>query len=283
MPIPLFVKDLSEAPEGLAGHYSETERDGETIFYLDVDSEQLRTHPATKNLETAKNRMRDERNAMREKLEAAEAKLEDLPDDFDAEEWHRLKSSAGDGGDSDIQKRIDAAVEKRLEYERAKFDRERAKVEKERDDAKAAAEAARTGLRDRIRRDALAKALDDAGITKRTFRDMAESFHMPNVEAVEEDGEDLSVVYKMRDGGTIPLSEAIREWVETDGKDLVSKPTGTGANGAEGRSSGNRRLDAFLTNNLTEMGRIARENRAEYESLRKQAQAILAQRGRKSA
>src|SRR5262245_41163948 len=109
MAIKAVLENLDDVAETLREEYEE--KDGKFILNIEgVDD-----HPLVKNLKSAHEKTKKERLEFMEKLRAAGEKLEHIPEDFDPEEYARLKAEElarkDNPEDKDKRKEIEAARE----------------------------------------------------------------------------------------------------------------------------------------------------------------------------
>lgn len=210
------VYDNEDAiPEGQRDFY--VEKDGK--FVLDIEG--IEAHPGATALKNALDRTKTEKRALTEKLTAAEARLEGLPEDFNADEYERLKEAAGDNTN------IDA----RLTAQRTQLETKHATELKKKDDRLAVVEGA---LKRKSVDDGLTQALIEAGIDPKHLK-LVKGYLAPRVTIEEEDGE-FSAVVDTEINPHMPLAEFVKTWVGTDeGKEYVAKATGGGALGSDVR------------------------------------------------
>lgn len=247
------VYDTEEAiPEAQRDLY--TERDGK--FVLDIGDDELRQHPSAKALKNALDREKEQRRQFSEKLTAAEARLEGLPEDFNADEYQRLKDGAKDG----------ESIDARLTAQRTQLEAKYATDLKKKDERLTLVEGA---LKRKSIDDGLTQALVDAGIDPKHLK-LVKGYLAPRVKIEEEDGE-FSAVVDTEINPHMPLGEFIKSWAGTDeGKEYIAKPTGGGAQGSDSRK-GEVNPWAKETSNLTQQGQIVSTNPTQARRLMKAA------------
>ncbi len=265
MSLKAILESLDDLDARYHDLYAETKietKDGaKTVYVLQVEG--IESHPKAKGLKTALEKERDDRRSAREEVKALKAKVEGLPEDFDPEEYIRLKAEADDPGsrDADTEKQIEAKVALRLKVAEDRWARERDKLAKERDSAIKLAEDTDASLKQRLKTEALTAALDAVGVTRPGLRRGALAVHMHSVRIEDDEGGSPRILYESEEGATVDLNEAISHWANTeDGKPYVTPAQGGGAQGGDGRGSGQVNPWKPATRNLTQQARITREN-----------------------
>lgn len=221
MAIKAIVDALDSVDASLHDLYEE--KDGKYVLSI----ESLEGHPAQDGLKRAKDRLLSEKKDLATRLSAAETRLASIPEDFDAEEWSRLRAEdearAGDPEGKDIRKQIEtatAAVRTQLE---AKIDAVKRKAETTLAERDAKISALEGDLRRVLIEDGLTKALVTAGVDKNLL-DGAKAMLERRVEVVEEDG--VRVARVKADFGGDDLDQYVASWVQTDGKAYVPPARG---------------------------------------------------------
>lgn len=229
----LNYESKSEIPEGLEAYYAE--KDGAFV----LQAEGLKTD---NDVASVKNALDKERKARRE----AEAKVKDfenkyslLPDDFDIDEFNRLKdTSQGD---------IDAKLKEQRERITEQHTKELSKLQEQLQEKDSL-------VSTHVKTATLQRAMAENNIAKP---------FMPAVEAMMKDK--ITV-----EGGDVflnekPVSDALKEWANSDeGKHYVSAPQNSGGGSNESKS-GN--------------GAVKAMNSSEFNSLPPKQQAKLMSSG----
>src|SRR5690606_23806527 len=106
------LENLDDVPEALHGEYKEQKIGDQTVYVLDLDG--VDQHPAVKSLKTAHETTKADRNKLRTENAALKAKVEGLPEDFDPDEYQRLKDEEearqADPENKDVNARVQAAT-----------------------------------------------------------------------------------------------------------------------------------------------------------------------------
>lgn len=227
-----MLKTVLESLDGLdeAVQSFYTEADGK--FVLNVEG--IDHHPEVANLKSAYERTKAERRSIMEERDTLKGKVAALPQDFDPEQWAKLKQ----GGKADPEELV--KLRQTLEAERDEW---RQKYE---------------GEVTRAQRMAMERTLDSAlaeqGVTNPTYVKAARVLLSSQVQA---DAEGNPVVET--DMGPVPLADHVKRWVAGEGKAFVTPPAGGGARGNDGGSTssvGKKAKDM----SEAEKGRFIREN-----------------------
>lgn len=232
MALKTVVETLDGLDEAIQSLYAET--DGK--FVLQVEG--VNEHPDVANLKNAYERTKADRDAARQERDAAKEAAKNLPDDFDPEKWEKLKDGKPD----------EAALVKM-----------RQTLEAERDDWKGKYETAQeTARRNALDRD-LTDALTTAGVTNAMYAKAARGLLADSVK-VAEDGK----AFVETDMGPMPLTEHVKRWASSEGKDFVTQPAGGGSKGGNG--TGPTKKWGELTS--SEKVALHRSNPEEYERIK---------------
>lgn len=263
MALKTIVERLDDVPAALHAEYKE--QDGK--FILDIEG--IDAHPAVVNLKTAFERVKADKKKLTTDLEAASAKLADVPEDFAADEWLRLKAEAAETSDPDKGKNKDEHLQsqKRVYEQRiANLERKHADEIRQRD--------AEISERDQVIstvlvEDGLTKALVEAGVAKEYLK-AARAMLKPSVKVVKDESGIRRAVVET-DLGDDDVGKYVQSWTQSDeGKVFVAKPTGGDAKGGNGRS-GEANPWAKDTRNMTEQGRILKADKAKAERMMRAA------------
>ena len=227
MALKTILDSLDDVPDALKGEYKELYGK----FVLDV--ERIDAHPAVLNLKTAFERVKNDKKKLGADLETATAKLAEVPDDFDAEEWVRLKAEAGDPDDPENK----AKKDEHLQSQKKVFEQRIASLEKKHADAMAAKDT-EISERDQVIstvlvEDGLTKALVEAGVAKEYLK-AARAMLKPSVKVVRDDDGTRRAIVET-DLGEEEIGKYVGSWSQSDeGKVFIAKPTGGDATGGQG-------------------------------------------------
>lgn len=282
----MALKSVLETLDGVEEHiqalYKEGEKDGKVVYFLDVEgTDDL---PSVVGLKTARDNLLKEKREAAKKLREAEAQIQALPEDFDVDKWEELKALAEaheqDPNNQDIHRQIEAATnavkqqwETKLEAQKKKSDEEKAELKAERDRE-------REFSRKNLIQSVITKSLSEANI-KPALMEAAEGLIERKIDVVEEvddeTGEQIRrVLMKPEYGGEEP-SKYIQSWIQTDaGREFVIPASGSGSQGNNRHRTTETNPWAKETFNLTDQGRILKEDRAKAERLAKAAGRSLA-------
>lgn len=242
-----------DIPEAMRDLYVEKDEKGKKFFALDVDG--IEHHPGAKALKNALDRVKEEKRGVTEKLTAAEARLDGLPEDFNADEYQRLKDGAKDG----------ETIDARLTAQRTQLETKFGVDIKKKDDRLAVVEGA---LKKKIVDDGLTQALIDAGIDTAHLKTI-KGYLAPRVKVTEEDGEFAATV-DTDINPHMPLSEFAKAYAADEGKRYVTEAKGTGAPGSDGRK-GEVNPWAKDSHNVTQQGQVISTDRNKARRMMKAA------------
>lgn len=194
MTIKTTLSTLDDVPEQLHELYAESD-DGFVLQVADIDN-----HPEVVNLKNAYTRVKQEREQLREKLQQ-------LPSDFDPQQWENVKS--GKAKEEDL-----IALRKELESE---IDKWKSKADQ---------------LEGETFKLTLSQQLDDSlksvGITNPAFQKAARALLISDVSL--KDGK--AVVET--DMGPMQLADHVKRWASSEeGASFVTPAVGGGARGGE--------------------------------------------------
>lgn len=271
MALKTVVEKLDDVPEAFRSEYKEQKQGDKTVFVLDLDG--VDAHPGVVNLKSAFERVKADKQRLSTELAAATAKTKDLPEDFDADEWERLRTEEAarqnDPDGKDVRKQIDAAttaVKSQYEGKITKLKKDHT-AELETRDARISKLEGET--RKRLVTDGLTAALTEAGVTSPAFLKASRAMLEGSVEVIEEDG--VTVAKMKAEFGGDDLAKYVQNWVQSDeGKSFVTPATGSGAPGSR---TPNGEHNPFSKEhwNRTAQGKLIREDRPKAERLAKAA------------
>lgn len=234
MALKAIVDSLDNVEEAAQPFYKE--QDGK--YVLDVD-ETVKEHPQVSALQNAYKQEQDKRRKAADERDELKKKLDQFPEDFDPDEFERLKAS-GDPNE-DVQKRVEEARER----ERKRHEKTIEKLTAERDDLAQRYHGTRV-------ESALKDTLNEVNVSPH-LRRAAERLWSADVQ-LDDEG---NVVTK---DGT-PIGDAVKEWSESDeGKHFIAAAGNGGGGAPGGRNSGGGGKDNPWSKegfNLTEQMRIA--------------------------
>jgi DNA-directed RNA polymerase subunit F len=248
MPLKAVLDSLDSVAEGLREHYTQA-ADGK--FYL--DAEEVDHLPSVRGLKTKRDELLAAQARTKEELKKYEG--------IDPEEYQRLKDAADEAERVKLEASGKAEdVKKALEQG---FQREKAKLEAE--IAKRDAEVAK---RDRfIERLLVDQQLDSAMADKDVnvlpqYRAAVKALLQQRGPKVVNDDDDYRALFST-DLGDVAIVEYVKTWARSDEAAPflpASGTSGSGAQGSGGTGGGGRNPWKKETFNLTEQGRIARED-----------------------
>lgn len=272
MALKAVVTSLDEVEEAFRPLYAAITVDGEAAFALQIEG--FRVHPDALALSNAHERTKTLNRTLTSEVATLKTKLEDLPEEFDADLYQRAVDQGVGGG---AEPKDAEAI--RREAAEAATTRAEAKAKKVIDQVTLDRDKYKTGLEQRVKREAIDEALDANGITDPAYRRGARALLMPTIEIHEEDGNLTALAKDPVLHDTLPVAEHVKAWASTDeGKAYVTArdSAGSGANG--GGSGGNppNSSDANpwksgATFNLTRQAQIKNEDPMKAEKFMREA------------
>lgn len=233
----LASEAFDELSEDMKAHYKQ---DGDN-YVIQVDG--LENHPQVRGVVTANNENKKKRDTLKAKVDELEGKIKEFPDDFDAEEWNKLKLVAAEvGNEPDKFKKI----EERLAAAKKAADDKIAAMQKKHADELAERDARITELDayiERTERDVgLTKALTVAGVKPELF-DGAHAMMSPKIKVLrdEESGKRRAVFETAM--GEQSIDDYVADWAQSDaGKPYIAPSGGPGAKGNNGSTGGGKTI-----------------------------------------
>lgn len=217
MALKSFYTEAGEVPENLKDLYTEA-ADGR--FVLDV--EDIDAHPKVSGVIRANKENAAKAKERLTKIEELEVRIGGLPEDFDADEWERLKSGAKPDEQITTLKEQHTRV---VEGLKAKHKTDL--------DAIAAQVSERDGYIDgQTRRDALNTALDEAGFDP-AHKPMLSKFLADQIKVRRED-DGQRIAFADTDLGEVSPVEFVKDFAAKQGKAYLAKASGPGAPGSHG-------------------------------------------------
>lgn len=267
MALKAVIDSIDDLDEVLRNEY--TEKDGK--FYLSVEN--IDNHPQVVALKNAHERTKTEKTQLKTQLDTITAKYKDVPEEFTADEWHRLLALDGiDPNDPDARKKRKDKADEALTNLRKQYETQIAnlntKYATDIEAEKAKTEGERT-LRAKDRADLeLDKAMDKANIAP-AFRPAVRALHRDQLK--HEVGEEGDIrVFVPTNLGEVDPATFMQNWAQSDdGKIYVNLPAGPAAKGPGGgvqntagnpfaSQSWNKTQQAALRNDMAKGERLAR-------------------------
>lgn len=222
----LLVESEEDIPAGLSEYYEEQD-DG--TYRLNVEG--AKSEGDVARVKEALEKERKQRRDAERRAKEAEEKIEALPDDFDVDEYERLKAA---GGDTDVQAKIEEARER----ERKRHEKVLEQIRRERDEAV-------TANRTLTTRQALKEGLDGINVAPK-LRRAAERVWLSDIE-IDDDGNAVT-----KDG--TPLSDALRDWAESEeGSYFIAAPPNGGGGAAGGRGGSGKKFQDYTEQELVDL------------------------------
>lgn len=222
MGLKAILEKIDDLPEETKSLYSEQKAGDKTVYVLDV--EDIDNHPKVRGVITANRENVRKRDEYKAKVEELEGKVANLPEDFDADEWTRLKAGEGGKPDEALQALKDQHA-RAIEGLKTKHASELA--------AKDTAIGERDGYIDRTLIDGgLKDALLDVGV-KPELLDGALAVLRGSVKVQKADDGKRSA-FVSTDLGDVGIPDFVKEWSGTKGKAYLGTATGPDPKGNNG-------------------------------------------------
>ena len=219
MALKAFVEDIDSVDESLRDHYTQRD-DG---FHLSL--EDFGKHYGAVSLKATLNRVDKEKATLSSKINELESKVQSLPEDFDPEEWTRLKAGEGGKPDEAIQALKDQHA-RAIETLRTKHTADLAAVAEQISE--------RDAYIDRTLIDGgLKDSLLDVGVMPELL-DGALASLRTNVKVQKADDGTRTAIVET-DLGDVPVTDFVKEWAANKGKAYLGKPSGPAGEGSNGR------------------------------------------------
>lgn len=228
MGLKAILETIDDLPEETKSLYAEQKAGDKTVYVLDI--EDIDSHPKVRGVITANNENKRKRDEYKAKVDDLEARVSALPEDFDADEWARLK--AGEGG------KPDEAIQALKDQHARAVETLKAKHAKDLSD-KDALIGERDSYIDRTLVDGgLKDALLDVGVNP-DLMDGALASLRGSVKVQKSDDGSRSAIVET-DLGEVPVTDFVKEWAGGKGKAYLGKATGPGGEGNNGNGRGGR-------------------------------------------
>lgn len=268
MGLKIILDSLDGVDASLQHLYNE--EDGKYVLEVDGVDE----HPSVLALRSSLTAVRKDKEALRKQLKESTAKLESVPDDFDAAEWTRLREEEdARKADPDYDKK--RGGEEHLARQREQYE-QRLRDQEKRHQEELNAKDGEIHERDaRLERmiidDGLTSYLTSVGVPNDARLKGARAMLRPIVK-IEKDENDEPYAFVDTDLGPQKLDKFVETWAKSEeGKVFIPKPTGGGAEDPPKNRNMESNPWAKDTFNLTEQGRVIREDRTKARRLMKVA------------
>jgi hypothetical protein len=283
MALKTVVQTLEDVEAGHQDLYKEFKikgaNGGDTVIFA-LDVEGVEEHPVVQALKNAFERTKVERKKLSEDLATLKSRLAALPEDFDPEKYQEILTELEElKADPNHQNRKpDEKERQELAQARKNLEQKLARAEKEYKDSIDKKDAEIKKRQEKIAKllidDGLTKALIEAGVGKE-FLKASKAMLRDQCTVIEDDGDYRAVVQS--DMGEMEIPRYVTDWVASDeGKVFVPPAKGSGAGNTDRPTtrlpgSDGRNPWAKETWNLTEQGKILKEDRTRAEKLAKAA------------
>lgn len=226
------LKTVVESLDGIEDAYRDLYAEKGGKFILQVDG--IDDHPSVVALKNGHTNSKRERDEAKRELADLKRKIEALPEDFDADEWERLRADEqarmADPDNKNVRQQIDAATA----AVKQQYENKIAAIKRANDAAvaemKADRDALERDLHSTLAIDGLKSALVKAGV-KPTLMRAATSMFERDVEVVVEDGKRFARMKS--DLGATPIEDFITNWAQGDeAKDFIAPPKGDDERGS---------------------------------------------------
>lgn len=251
------LKTVVESLDGIEDAYRDLYAEKGGKFILQIDG--IDDHPSVVALKNGHTNSKRERDEAKRELAELKRKIEALPEDFDADEWARLRADEqarlADPDNKNVRQQIEtatAAVKQQYENKIAALKRASDEAMAE---VKADRDALERDLHSTVAIDGLRSALVKAGV-KPTLMRAATSMFEHDVEVVVEDGK--RVARMKTDLGGDDVEKFISNWAQGDeAKDFIAPPKGDDERGSS-RMLRNGEANPFAKSawNKTEQARL---------------------------
>lgn len=270
MALKSILESIDDLPEEIKAEYKPVKIGDKDAFMLDIDG--LDAHPGTAKLKTALENNKKDKTALFAENKVLKEKLGAVPEDFDADEWLRLKAEADeDPNDPDKKKKHEQLVagQKKLYEDRIEANKKKAEADLAAKDVLLREKDAT--IASLLVDDGLTKALVEVGVGKQ-YLNGAKALLRANVKVVQEEGQQPRAVFNT-DLGEENLPDFIRNWSQSEeGKAYIPPAAGGGAEG-HGKRTAVSSDNPFLAKNWskTEQGKLQRADAVKAERYAKEA------------
>lgn len=269
MTLKAVVENIDEVPEAFRDEYVQGQGDDKK-WYLDVD-DSIRVHTAVVPLANTMANLKKDKQKLQDRIKELEAKVKDLPEDFDpakvaelTAEVERLKQDlAAKGGSAEEVQNLRRQYETRI----TTLTQQHEEALRARDGE---VQARDQELGSILIDNGLISALTDAGVKKELLR-AGVALLRPSVKVVVDEETKRRKAVVETNLGEVELKQYVDTWAKSEeGKPFLAPATGGGATGSERGGGGANpwRADQW---NVTEQGRVYKEDPAKAERLAKAA------------
>lgn len=206
MALTSVVESLDGLDEAAQSLYAETD-DGKYVLQV----EGIDQHPDVANLKSAYERVKADKKTAAEERDAFKQQVEGLPEDFDPDEWKKLKEGKGKADPEDLVQL-------------------RRQLESERDEWKGKYDTLVAESRQKAIRDAVQGALAQHGVPEGARRGAA--LDMMDGKKVEMQGDQPMIDTDM---GPMSVADYAKRWIGKEGQAYVTPASGGGAKGGDGK------------------------------------------------
>jgi hypothetical protein len=271
MALKSVLESIDDLPEEIKAEYKPVKIGDKDAFALDVEG--IDAHPGVAALKKALDTNKKDKTKLFGELKEAKEKLALVPDDFDAEEWLRLKTEAdADPDDPEKKKKLEQHIAgaKKLLEDKIKSMGEKHVVDlAAKDKIISTKDATIASL---LVDDGLTKALHEAGVGKQ-FLKAAKAMLRSSVKVVQEEGDEEPRAIFTTDLGDEDIPTYIGKWAQSEeGKAFIPAPTGGDGKGSNRQQQSNEENPFGARDwSKTKQGALIKTDRPKAERLAKAA------------
>lgn len=229
-----IIENLDDVADALQPFYVET-KEGDKVFYVLNLNDDVKKHPAVVALRNALDRQKSDNATLKANL--AKATKIEIPEDFTAEEWDRLKAVDEELKknplDPERKRQHEAEVQSIKAVNAQALEREKKKAADAIAERDKRIEEQAEHVRELLIEGSLTKSLAELGI-QGTMLKASRAILERSVVIEQEDGETRPKAMIKTDLEPMPVSEFVKQWSQSDeGKAFLPQPTGGGAPGSQ--------------------------------------------------
>jgi hypothetical protein len=275
MAVAAILDSIDDLDPVLQAEYTKKKIGDKEVYVLDVTG--FNGHPEALSLKTALDRQKKDNKTLKDEKTALEDKYKEVPEDFTADEWHRLQGLDIDENDPEAKTKRKAKDDERLATQKRQYEQQIAalntKYEKDIGERDKTIETERAGRAGDKADTQLTDALVKAGVKPELMKG-AKSLHKGFIKhEIGDDG--VLRVFVETDLGEQEIGSYIETWSKSDeGKAYIAPPSGGDANGNKrpgSHHSGESNPFAHGSWNKTEQAKLVSSDRTKAERFAKSA------------
>lgn len=275
MAVAAILDSIDDLDPVLQAEYTKKKIGDKEVYVLDVTG--FNGHPEALSLKTALDRQKKDNKTLKDEKTALEDKFKDVPDDFTADEWHRLQGLDIDDNDPEAKAKRKQKDDERLAAQKKQYDQQIAalntKYDKDTGELKSELASERNGRASDKADTQLTEALVKAGVKPELMKG-AKFLHKSFIKHEVDDDKNLRVFVET-DLGEQEIGAYIETWSKSDeGKAYIAPPSGGDANGNKRPGATTPSGDNPFSHgawNKTEQGKLINSDRTKAERLAKSA------------